>query len=63
MITSEKIVTDGYDIVKSASCSEKQHHKSQREDYRSVILVYPDVEGMHEAILLTAFAVSSAKLT
>jgi hypothetical protein len=63
MITSEEIVADGYDIVNSASCREKQHHKGQREDYRSVILVYPGIEGIHESLLLTAIAASSAQLT
>jgi len=63
MIASEKIVTNRYDVVKSTSCCEKQYYESQRKDYRSVILVYPGVEGMHEALLLTALAASSAKLT
>jgi hypothetical protein len=63
MIASKKIVTDGYDIVNSASCCEKQHHKGQREDYPSVILVYPGIEGMHESLFLTAIAASSVQLT
>ena len=63
MITSEDIVTDGYGTVKSASYSEKQHHKSQREDYRSVVLVHPGIEDMHDYLLLTAITASFTQLT
>jgi len=62
MIASEEIVTNRYDVVKSTSCREKKHHKSQREDYRSVILVYPGIKGMHELLLLAAITASFAQL-
>jgi hypothetical protein len=47
MIAAEQVMTNRYDVVERAGCSEENNDKRERENYRAVVVFHPKIESGH----------------